>query len=516
HWFTRAAQGAHRVTLGLAFVGLAFHQMFDGGALAFFSGSNGPDTILVAGVVLHQVPVGLLVWWVLRRKPILVPALLLLGLGALIVLGYAVQVELGTLVPESVTQAFTALIGGSLLHVLGHDPAAHEEEGVAAPGRRGKRLGALGAVIGLVVLFFAARASQVMEGDQTAGAFIDRLAVISLEAAPALLLAYLIASLLSAVAPGSSSAWLGHGLAWSQPIRGGLVGFSVPLASRSVAPLYRLLVRGGASAAGAMAFLVAGPVLGVDAVLLSFPLLGAELTATRGLAALVVALLVGWFVGGAVGRSGARDSSGHVHSVPPLAARIRTGLTPALGESVDRTAPWILLGMLIAAMLGPDAIARLVMVVPRGVEVAAFGLLGIPIYLSAAAVTPLVAVLVAAGVTPGAGLAFLLTAPVLSSATFRALRELHGRRTALAFGGAVLGLSIGLGLVVNATFPGIQPPHLPAAPADAVTALKVASLVVLVLLVLGSLWRNGIRGFLAELSFGNADGTAAEEHGHAH
>lgn len=55
--------------------------------------------------------------------------------------------------------------------------------------------------------------------------------------------------------------------------------------------------------AAAMAFLVAAPELGVDAVLLSFPLLGLPLTIARIVCATIVAIGVGVIVGGMMGKS---------------------------------------------------------------------------------------------------------------------------------------------------------------------------------------------------------------------
>ena len=56
---------------------------------------------------------------------------------------------------------------------------------------------------------------------------------------------------------------------------------------------------GRAPPAAAMAFFVATPELGLDAVLLSVPLLGSSLTVARVAAAFVVALLVALLVGSA-------------------------------------------------------------------------------------------------------------------------------------------------------------------------------------------------------------------------
>ena len=84
-------------------------------------------------------------------------------------------------------------------------------------------------------------------------------------------------------------------------------------------------------------------------------------------------------------------------------------------ELVDGTAPWIVLGLAIAAAAEPWLVQMLWAQWSDVLEVAVFALLGMPIYVCAAGATPLIAVLLAAGVSPGAALAFLLTGPATNA-----------------------------------------------------------------------------------------------------
>ena len=67
----------------------------------------------------------------------------------------------------------------------------------------------------------------------------------------------------------------------------------LPICSCGVVPLYHTLIRKGAPPAAAMAFLIATPELGIDAILISIPLLGGTMTGVRIIAAAIVALAVG-------------------------------------------------------------------------------------------------------------------------------------------------------------------------------------------------------------------------------
>src|SRR5689334_7405560 len=69
-------------------------------------------------------------------------------------------------------------------------------------------------------------------------------------------------------------------------------------------------------------------------------------------------------------------------------------------ELVDGTAPWIIVGLVIAAAAEPLLMQMLWTQWPDVLEVAVFALIGMPIFVCAAGATPLIAVLLAAGVSP--------------------------------------------------------------------------------------------------------------------
>ena len=120
-------------------------------------------------------------------------------------------------------------------------------------------------------------------------------------------------------------------------------------------------------------------------------------------------------------------------------------MAPVVGEDaagfgavVDSTAPWIGLGLLVAAMIAPWIAPSALTGIPQPVQVLLSAGLGVPAYVSAAGATPLVAVLLAKGLSPGAALAFLLTGPATNVSTFGALAQAHGRATAVRFAAAMV------------------------------------------------------------------------------
>jgi uncharacterized membrane protein YraQ (UPF0718 family) len=282
-------------------------------------------------------------------------------------------------------------------------------------------------------------------------------------------------------------------------------------------PLYQTLVSSAVPATAAMAFLVATPELGVDSVLISLPLLGAAFTIVRLVAATLVAIVIGAVIGRLAVPPPAPVVTDTAKLVSPrsLAARVRAGLRFGFGEVVDHTAPWILLGISIASLADPILKAQWIHALPPGADVVLFALLGMPMYVCASGATPLVAVLIHKGISPGAALAFLLVGPATNATTFGVLSRLHGSRLALWFGGAMAALAVGLGLAVNWFLPDLSGLALYQAAAEAPTSLQVACLGALTVVLAISVLRQGPRGFVAQILTPYGD-EADDHHDHDH
>ena len=174
---------------------------------------------------------------------------------------------------------------------------------------------------------------------------------------------------------------------------------------------------------------------------------------------------------------------------------MRTGFA----EMVDHTAPWILVGLIVAALLGPLLEGSWMTRLPAGLDVLLFAAIGLPLYVCASASTPLVGVLVAAGVSPGAGLALLITGPATNMATIGILSRLHGARFANSFAVVMVIAAVAVGLVVNALLPASSMPVMSRASLEQTTTLELFSVLALAALYAASVLRRGARGFLSEL-----------------
>ncbi len=504
HLFHRAAKGTHVAALVLGLVGLSLHALIDGAALG--EGLPAQGAQLPTAVVLHRLPVGLSIWWLLRPHfGAGVASLVLAAVTGATAAGYAVGPALGAELTVGSVAWFQAFVGGSLLHVVFFRPHlddhTHGQTTTAASSRRSEGVGALIALALLATILLGdARAADADLGVQVIGTLIQ----LSLESAPALLLAFFAAGVISVFMPASSMVWMARGGTGMQALRGMAFGLPLPICSCGVVPLYRSLIDKGVPPAAAIAFLVATPELGLDAIFLSIPLLGPHMTAIRVVGATVVALSVGWLVGGAIqsNRADAQMTETEpAHVGVPLGERMNKALRVGLGDIVDDTAPWILAGLGVAALATPFLDGAPLSAIPSGVDVLIFALLGVPTYVCASAATPLVAVLLLGGVSPGAALAFLITGPATNITTFGVLSQLHGKRAAATFSLAIIGTSVGLGYGVNAFFGNIPIVALDMLTVEGTSAFKIVSLIGLVLLFSASLLRRGPRGFVAELTF---------------
>ena len=485
----------HRWALLAGLAGVALHAALDGALLATLP-PDAPISLPLAAI-LHRLPVGLAVWWLVTREENRRAATgTLVLLIAATVVGHALGVAgEWSMAGAGGVRLFQAVVGGSLVHV-----AMHQREVVGGPLDR--RHEGWGAAVAVALLLSVHTLRMEAPGDGAA-AFLSRLYVLSAESAPALLLAYLCAGLLSAFLPQRSVRWMERGGAMSQAGRGMLIGLPFPICSCGVVPLYRSLIKRGAPPAAAMAFLVATPELGLDAVLLSIPLLGPEVTLLRLGTAALVALLVGWWVGGRLRAAERAPESASIQGERPgasrrLAAALRTGT----GEVVDHTAPWILLGLGVAALVTPFLESGWLGSLPPVADVLLFALLGFPTYVCAASATPLVAAFLATGLSPGAGIAFLITGPATNVSTLGLLSSLHGRRAAISFAAAMMMLAVGFGVAINAVFGALSVPSLAALTEEVPSLLQQVSLLLLAGLFLRSVVRRGLRSFVGELREG--------------
>ncbi|TKB46236.1 hypothetical protein FCL40_18010 [Ferrimonas sediminicola] len=123
--FKRHSAFAHNLTVALGIFGLLLHAVTDGSALFLAANEQGP-MLLAFGIILHRMPAGLAVWWLLRPAYGRAIATVVLGLMMIATLiGFHLGPELLHHMTATHVVYLQAFVTGSILHVLWHRPHEH-------------------------------------------------------------------------------------------------------------------------------------------------------------------------------------------------------------------------------------------------------------------------------------------------------------------------------------------------------------------------------------------------------
>jgi uncharacterized membrane protein YraQ (UPF0718 family) len=486
----------------LGIFGLVLHSMVDGVALVLHEsgadhrhdhGAEGLNSSVLA-VLVHRLPVGLAVWGLMEPRFGRRAALAALGIDAIATTTGAFAGGLvRPMMHSTMFMVFQSFLSGALMHILLHThSAAHRYD------RRVRVAEVVGGLVGVALLIVVVQSHQATAARLSA--WLHRFVDLSIESAPALVLGFGAAGLLTWGVPKVSQRWISRGSVAGQAAKGMLFGLPIPICSCGVVPLYQGLVRAGIPPAAAMAFLVATPELGLETVLLSIPLLGGELTVIRLAAAAIVALGVGIIIGGRIPTlpvlSAPDDTS---QPRLPWRERVRQALRYGYVELVDDTAVWIVFGLAVAALFDPGTLSGLLATWPPYLDVLVLAAIGLPVYVCASGATPIAAAMILAGVSPGAALAFLLSGPATNVTTFGVLSQLHGRKVALQFAVSVFILAVSCGVATNLILPSYVAPLVAQHRHDHESLLYMAAFSLLAVLFGAALVRRGLRGFLSPL-----------------
>ncbi|MBQ0756380.1 MAG: SO_0444 family Cu/Zn efflux transporter [Amphritea sp.] len=304
--------------------------------------------------------------------------------------------------------------------------------------------------------------------------FFDHLLSLFLDTAIWLLFGLVLAAVLKGWIPTTLvEKWL-SGTGAGSVIRAALIGAPLPLCSCGVLPTAIALRRSGASKPATVSFLVATPETGVDSISVTYALLGPVMAIIRPISAIISAVVSGMMILLFDSNDNNRDFSAKAvadkketsccsekkekvssccsktettessccseQSEIPKPSGILAGLQFAIVDILDDISKWLTIGLVLAAVVatlvepaslsqwGSGLTAMLLMLV-----------VGLPLYICATASTPLAAALLAAGMSPGAILVFLLVGPATNIASIGILSRELGIRAVIIY---LLGISI--------------------------------------------------------------------------
>ncbi|MBK7978089.1 MAG: SO_0444 family Cu/Zn efflux transporter [Deltaproteobacteria bacterium] len=290
---------------------------------------------------------------------------------------------------------------------------------------------------------------------------------------------------------------LGHGRIGSI-FTAALLGIPLPLCSCSVLPTAIAMRRMGASRGATVSYLISEPETGPDSIAITYGLMGPLIAVYRPaaalLAAMVAGLLVEWRGGPEVGDERAPAAgcghdldhghdhdhgAGHAHdpgadahpghtddpAPEPTAAADRPRLRDVRGwiggalrygfvDLLDDLSHWLLLGLAIGAAVTAFVPASAIggYLGSGFLPLVLMALIGVPIYICAAASTPIAAALMLKGLSPGAALVLLLTGPATNLGSMAVLVRHLGRRVVGIYLAVVVVVSIVMGALLDALY----------------------------------------------------------------
>lgn len=551
-WRKRRGPPDGRVTLELAYIAVLIHKLADGIALGFGLGLDLDARLgLVAGFAAHTIPMTAIIAITFASRGRAHAWARVGGVAVAIIAGVALADRLQSGALIELRPYFDALTAGLLLHLTFHDVPRPHSRPVAY------RLGEIVAVfVGLAMTWVGldehgAAHGHIHEHDHAHGPLaqadiLGSLTHLAIDMAPMLALGLILGALVQAFAGALPVHWLKRNSDLSNAIRGAVIGAPLPICSCGVLPMTEALVRRGVGPAAAVAFLFATPELGPDTLVITGQLFGWPWAIARVLAAVGLAVLAGWMMARLVNRArtpsrpeptlrGSRphtlevlrvsklrpakssgaglshsppcESCGHDHLAAleapqgPWHARF----VRALFELIEHAGPWMALGLVAAAYVDALLPAEGLGSLPVGVDLLVVTIVSIPAYVCASSATPLAAVLVMKGLSPGAAMVGLLLGPATNLATLGFLQKRYGLRATLTtlfwllvFAWTV-GLALNLGLV-----PLDLDPEAIARTDHTHDVIGPLTLALLGVMALASLWRGGFARWLEAI------------HGHPH
>ncbi len=514
--------GRRALALEASYFGLLLHRLGDGVGLGAFTGEMnvvaGSGGVIVS-LAAHAVPV---------------VAIMVLSFDSMHGRGSALSRALGLAVASIIGVWFShsiphdsvakvsgyiaAFVAGTLLHVVTHDLSLDLPK--TAVQRFVDLLAAgLGIYVSLLGIESHNHAHPESVAHGTTADLIHTLLELSIETGPFLVIGLMIGALLTAWGPAIPDRFFASRGTIRDALRGTFVGAPLPLCSCSVIPISAALVNRGAGPAMVVAFLLATPELGVETFALTVRFLGWEFAGVRLLGALALAFFAGLVVASAAGRRKTATDCGTSLQVTTTEGPFAKRALHAFDELLHHIGAWMLLGLVAAALLEVAVPADALSLVDGWfAQFSAVTLIAIPSYICAPSATPLAAVLIGKGISPGAVLVGLLLGPATNIATMVFLRRwFGGRTTAVGLLGVVL-----IAWMIGGVIDGLVRPEviLPKQISGHHEGGGLWNLLAIAsgLVILRALYRAGARGFLSTLigEHGHSHGEEGHNHGHAH
>lgn len=300
--------------------------------------------------------------------------------------------------------------------------------------------------------------------------------------APYLLLGFLISGVLSVVLPVR---WVKQHLARpgkASVFKSALFGVPLPLCSCGVIPVAAWMRRHGASKGAVGAFLLSTPQTGVDGFLVATGLLGLGMAMFNMAAAFVSGIIAGLVLNVFKDEPVVmEDEPESVQIRPPVPLRIlRHGFVTIAGDIAIPLGFGILASGVISGLVDPDQFSAYGSGIWAKLAVIA---IATPLYVCDIASLPVAASMLAAGLSPGTVLVFLIAGPATNAATYLTIGKILGKKEMFAYLGCAVVLALVMGFLLDGVAPVLPPIQAACLHGEAAPLWRIAAGVALVVVL---------------------------------
>lgn len=269
------------------------------------------------------------------------------------------------------------------------------------------------------------------------------------EMAPYLLFGFFVAGILHVLIPNDKIyAHLSKNNFYSV-LKASLFGVPLPLCSCGVIPVAAYLRKEGAGKGPVLSFLISTPTTGVDSILATYSLLGILFAIIRPVAALFGGVFGGLLTNFAE-KEKTTDIKGdyscnlcdltdpnHNHSI---FEKIKKIYKYAFSDLIRDVGKWLVIGVVVGGLISyfvPHHFVEKYLGNPF-MSYTLMALIGIPMYVCATGSIPIAASLIMKGMSPGAGIIFLILGPATNTATISFVYGKLGRKSLIIYLGSLI------------------------------------------------------------------------------
>lgn len=243
-------------------------------------------------------------------------------------------------------------------------------------------------------------------------------------------------------------------------------GMFLPICSCGTIPLGISMYYSGAYLGPVLAFMTSTPVINPIAVVLSYGLLGRDITLLYIGIGFILPFIIGIVGNNLAGeelyfKNASIHMQGELQDDRSLTDKLRDGMSWVINDFGLTISKYVISGMLMAGFIlvtFPSSLIQKYLGNPSALSLLNIAILASVMYVCAVGHIPFIAAMIASGASPGSAVTFLIAGASTNIAELISIYKMIGKRAAILYGGFVTLLSLFFGYITNLILmPGFKP-----------------------------------------------------------